>query len=71
MANQAHENNKQKEVLHCENEKDLGVWISNALKWSKQCNNAANKVMSVLEMIKRLFSFNDSESFTIPHHTRP
>jgi len=35
-------------ILCCENEKDLGVWLSKDFKWSKQCNTAANKAMSVL-----------------------
>ena len=51
-----HDNNKQTELLCCDNEKDLGVWLSKDLKWTKQCNTAANKAMSVLGMIKRSFS---------------
>ena len=58
-----HDNNKQMELLCCDNEKDLGVWISKDLKWSKQCNTAANKAMSVLGMIKQSFSHISIESF--------
>jgi len=36
-----HDTNKQTELSCCENEKDLEVWISKDLKWSKQCNTAA------------------------------
>ena len=64
-----HDNNKQAELLCCENEKDLGVWISNDLKWSKQCSNAANKAMSVLGMIKRSFTYISIESFKILYNT--
>jgi len=55
--------------LCCENEKDLGVWISSDLKWIKQCSNAANKAMSVLRMIKRSFSYISTESFKILYNT--
>jgi len=55
--------------LCCKNEKDLGVWISNDLKWSKQCSSAANEVMSVLGMIKRSFSYISTESFKILYNT--
>jgi len=64
-----HDNNKQTELLCCDNEKDLGVWISKDLKWSKQCNTAANKAMSVLGMIKRSFSHFSIESFKILYNT--
>lgn len=64
-----HDNNKQTELLCCENEKDLGVWISKDLKWTKQCNTAANKAMSVLGMIKRSFSHISIESFKILYNT--
>jgi len=60
-----HDNNKQMELLCCDNEKDIGVWISKDLKWSKQCNTAANKAMSVLGMIKRSFSHISIESYII------
>ena len=49
--------------------KDLGVWISEDLKWSKQCSNAANKAMAVLGMIKRSFSHISTESFKILYNT--
>ena len=64
-----HEDNKQQELLHCDKEKDLGVWIGKDLKWSKQCSSAAQKAMSVLGMIKRSFSFIDVESFKILYNT--
>jgi len=58
-----HEKNKQAELLCCENEKDLGVWITKDLKWSTQCSSAANKAMSTLGMIRRSFSYISAESF--------
>ena len=64
-----HDNNKQTELLCCDNEKDLGVWISKDLKWSKQCNTAANKATSVLGIIKRSFSHISIESFKILYNT--
>ena len=42
---------------------------SKDLKWSKQCNTAANKAMSVLGMIKRSFSHISIESFKILYNT--
>ena len=62
-------NNKQTKLSCCENEKDLGVWISKDLKWTKQCNTAVNKAMSVLGMIKRSFSHISIESFKILYNT--
>ena len=43
------------ELQEVEEEKDLGVLISNDLKPSKQCVAAANKARSVLGMIYRNF----------------
>jgi len=57
------------EYTGTENEKDLGVWISKDLKWSKQCDTAAIKAMSVLGMIKRSFSYISIESFKILYNT--
>jgi len=37
-------------------EKDLGVIISEDLKWDKQCSAAVSKANKVLGMIKRSFS---------------
>jgi len=53
----------------CDTEKDLGLWISKNLKWSKQCNTAANKAMSVLGIIKRSFSHISIESFKVLYNT--
>ena len=40
--------------------KDLGVWISEDMKCSKQCLYACNKATKVLGMIKRTIRFKDT-----------
>ena len=42
-------------------EKDLGVVISDNLKWDKQCSEAVVKANKILGMIKRIFSDNSKE----------
>jgi len=41
-------------------EKDLGVWISDDMKCSKQCMYAFNKATRVLSMIKRTIRYKDT-----------
>ena len=43
-------------------EKDLGVFISNDLKWSVQINSAISKANQVLGLIKRTFKFPNEDS---------
>jgi len=38
---------------HMNEEKDLGVIISEDLKWEKQCSSAVSKANRILGMIKR------------------
>ena len=40
---------------HVSEEKDLGVIISEDLKWEKQCSSAVSKANKILGMIKRNF----------------
>ena len=42
-------------------EKDLGVFISDDLKWKKQCSEAARKANRMLRMIKRNFIYRSKE----------
>ena len=42
-------------------EKDLGVIISEDLKWDKQCSAAVSKANKILGMIKRSFSVRSRE----------
>jgi len=42
-------------------EKDLGVMVSDNLKWDKQCSEAVIKANKILGMIKRNFSDNSKE----------
>jgi len=44
-------------------ERDLGILITEEMKWSKQCNSAAAKAMSVLGMIKRTLNTLNKEMF--------
>ena len=50
-------------------ERDLGIWVSDDLKWSNQCSKSAAKVMSILEMITRTFPYLDKEGFTLLYNT--
>ena len=50
-------------------EKDLGVYITNDLKSTEQCIQAARKAQSVLGMIKRHFKIIDKEEFGIIYKT--
>ena len=50
-------------------EKDLGVHITNDLKSTEQCIQAARKAQSVLGMIKRQFKIIDKEEFGIIYKT--
>ena len=53
------------EVAKSEVERELGMWVSNDLKWKTQCKNAAAKAMSVLGMIRRTFPFVDVDGFKL------
>ena len=48
------------ELTGVTSEKDLGVWISADMKYSKQCMYAFNKATRVLGMIKRAIRFKDT-----------
>ena len=50
-------------------ERDLGIWVSDDLKWSNQCSKSAAKAMSVLGMIKRTFPYLDNEGFILLYST--
>ena len=48
-------------------EKDLGVIISEDMKWDKQCGAAVSKANKILGMIKRSFSVRSREIVTDGH----
>ena len=50
-------------------EKDLGVWISNNLKWEKQVVAATQQAMLVLHSVKRAFIHFNRETFNIVYNT--
>ena len=50
------------ELNEVNEEKDLGIYISNDLKWAKQCNVAAAKANRILGQLKNAFSYTDTES---------
>ena len=50
-------------------EKDLGIWITNDLKPTEQCVQAARKAQSVLGMVNRHFKNIDKEDFDIIYKT--
>jgi len=53
------------ELQEAEEEKDLGITVTNNLKPSVQCAKAAAKAMQVLGVIKRNFVLNDEEDFRL------
>ena len=50
-------------------EKDLGVWISNNLKWEKQVVAATQQAMVVLHSVKIAFIHFSRETFNIVYDT--
>ena len=50
-------------------EKDLGIWITNDLKPTEQCVQAARKAQSVLGMVNRHFKNIDKEDFDVIYKT--
>jgi len=48
---------------HVTEKKDLGVIISEDLKWEKQCSSAVSKANRILGMIKRIFRQIGRNSF--------
>ena len=46
-------------------EKDLGVFVSNDLKWNRQCSVAAAKANRVLGQIKNLFGSIDKQTLRL------
>jgi hypothetical protein len=46
-------------------EKDLGVIVTDNLKPTKQCTKAASKAMNSLRLIKRAFTYIDTQSFSV------
>ena len=57
--------NKRGKIAESEVEKDLGIWVSNDLKWETQSKEAAAHAMSVLGMIRRTFLFVDEDGFKL------
>ena len=45
--------------------KDLGVWLTDSLTPTMQCQKAANKAMQVMEIIKRSFKYITKDSFLL------
>jgi len=57
---------EERKIEQVPKERDLGILITDEMKWSKQCNSAALKAMSVLGMIKRTFNtLNKEMSLTL------
>ena len=52
-------------LAEVEEEKDLGIYITNDLKVAKQCKEAAKKAMNVLRTVKRHFPRIDEPTFLI------
>ena len=65
--------NGAKQIEQVPEERDLGILITDEMKWSKQCNSAAAMAMSVLGVIKRTVNTLNKEMFLTlyPTHIRP
>ena len=53
--------NTLKEIEISNLEKDIGVYISNDLKWAKQANYAAGKANSMLSQLNNTFRYKDKD----------
>src|SRR5664279_1869401 len=51
------------EIEQVKSVRDLGILVSDDLKWSHQCNQAAAKATSTLGMIRRTFNDLSIEAF--------
>ena len=58
-----------KNLQKIDQEKDLGVFITNDCKSSTQCTKASQKAMNSLRVIKRTFKYITIDSFTILYKT--
>lgn len=58
-----------REVEQVSEVRDLGIVVSDDLKWSRQCNQAAYKAMAALGMIKRTFTKLSKEAFKMLYST--
>ena len=52
-------------LKHVNEEKDLGVIISEGLKWEKQCSSAVSKANRILGMIKLNFVDRSKETILV------
>ena len=50
---------------HVKEEKDVGVIISEDLKWEKQCGSAVSKANRILRMIKQNFVDRSKETILL------
>ena len=57
------------QIPHVSEERDLGVFITEDCKTTKQCAAAASKAMAQLRIIKRTFTYYDQKCFTILYKT--
>ena len=47
------------EVAESEVERNLGIWVSNDLKWETQCKKGTAQAIFILGMIRRTFPIVD------------
>ena len=53
------------EVAESEVKRDLGIWVSNDIKWETHCKKATAQAMSVVRIIRRTFPFVDVDGFKL------
>ena len=74
--NLSHDNMKAEYLMdgvkleHVNEEKDLGIIISEDLKWEKQCSSAVSKANRILGMIKRNFVDRSKETILLLYYIR-
>jgi len=61
--------NRAKQIEQVPGERDFGILITDEMKWSKECNSAAAKAMSVLGMIKRTVNTHNKDMFLTLYST--
>ena len=57
--------NKRWKIAISEVKRDLGIWVSNDLKWETQRKKADVQAMSFLGTIRRIFPFVDVDGFKL------
>ena len=66
---QTNDQNERHSLVETNHEKDLGIHITNDLKWKTQAQHAANRANAVSGSLKRTFSIWTAETTKILYKT--